>query len=163
METQIGNLLSENNFTLSVAESCTAGGIASRICSVAGSSNYFMGGVISYSNESKIRELNVKLADIEKYSAVSNQVASQMSVAVREKFNTDFSVSTSGYTGPSGKEVGKVFISVSTPEKVTVKEYFFKGNRSEICQQVILESLRILLLEIKLKKILINKRNYLYL
>ena len=66
METLIGNFLSENNFTLSIAESCTAGGISSRICSVSGSSKYFMGGIISYSDKSKIRELNVKRVDIEK-------------------------------------------------------------------------------------------------
>ena len=151
METQISNLLSENNFTLSVAESCTAGGISSRICSVSGSSNYFMGGIISYSDKSKIRELNVKRVDIEKYSAVSKEVSRQMAVGVREKFNSDFALSTTGYLGPSGKDVGRIFISVSTSEKTIVKECFFNGNRDEICNQTIDESLQILLSEIKLK------------
>jgi len=151
METQIGNLLSENNFTLSIAESCTAGGIASRICSVSGSSNYFMGGIISYSDKSKIRELNVKRADIEKYSAVSKEVSRQMAVGVREKFNSDFALSTTGYLGPSGKDVGRIFISVSTSEKTIVKKCFFNGNRDEICKQTIDGSLQILLSEIKLK------------
>ena len=151
METLIGNFLSENNFTLSIAESCTAGGIASKICSVSGSSNYFMGGIISYSDKSKIRELNVKRVDIEKYSAVSKEVSRQMAVGVREKFNSDFALSTTGYTGPSGKDVGRIFISVSTSEKTIVKESFFNGNRDEICKQTIDESLQILLSEIKLK------------
>ena len=71
-----------------------------------------------------------------------------MSELVKKKFNTDFAISTTGYTGPSGMDVGKVFISVSTPKKNIVSEFKFKGNRLEITQQIIDKSLRILLDEI---------------
>ena len=149
MEIQIGELLSTRNFTLSVAESCTAGGISSRICSFAGSSHYFIGGIISYSVESKIRDLHVKTSDIENHSVVSKEVAKQMAIGVRKKFNTDFAISTTGYTGPTGKEIGKIFICFSTFDKTIVKECMFYGNRKEICNQAIERSLQILLSEIK--------------
>ena len=145
---EIGNLLIKNNLTLSSAESCTAGGISSKLCSIAGSSKYFLGAIVAYSNQSKIRDLGVLSSDIIKYSEVSFQVSKQMSELVKKKFNTDFAISTTGYTGPSGMDVGKVFISVSTPKKNIVSEFKFKGNRLEITQQIIDKSLRILLDEI---------------
>ena len=121
----ISNILCENNLTLSIAESCSAGGISSEICSVPGSSSYFMGGVIAYSNKSKRRDLNVEDISIKKFTEVSSEVAVQMSEGIKERFSTDFSLSTTGYAGPNGKDVGKVYISVSTPSKTEVKKFFF--------------------------------------
>ena len=146
----IANILTENKLTLSVAESCSAGGISSFICSIPGSSSYFLGGIIAYSNVSKIRDLGIKEEDINIFSEVSRSVAEQRSIGVSEKLFSDFSVSTTGYTGPTGKEVGKVFISVKSPINTLVKEFHFSGNRKEITDKVIESALQILLSEIKL-------------
>jgi len=148
--TSIAKLLTENNFTLSVAESCSAGGISSCICSVSGSSSYFLGGIIAYSNESKIRDLGVLREDINIFTEVSKEVALQMSEGVSNRFSSDFSVSTTGYSGPTGKDVGKVFISVKSPKNTIVREYNFIGNREKITSQIIESALQILFSEIKL-------------
>ena len=149
-EIEIGELLSSNNLKLSIAESCTAGGISSRICEVPGSSEYFLGGIVAYSNISKIRDLSVSELDIQNFSEVSDVVALQMANGVSKKFNTEFSVSTTGYLGPSGKDVGKIFVSVKTPKKTDVVELKMQGNRKKITDQVIQQSLQILLKKIKL-------------
>ena len=150
VEAEIGELLSLYNLTLSIAESCSAGGISSRICSVPGSSNYFLGGIVAYSNSSKIRDLSVSESDIMEFTEVSKEVAVQMSEGISKKFNSDFSVSTTGYAGPLGKDIGKVFISVKTPKITDVSELKLYGNREEITDQIINHSLQILLDKIKL-------------
>ena len=149
-EVEIGGLLNLHNLKLSVAESCSTGGISSRICSISGSSNYFLGGIISYSNQSKIRDLGVSENSIKNFTEVSKEVAVQMSEGIAKKFNSDFSVSTTGYAGPIGKDIGKVFISVKTPKSTDVKELKLYGNREEITDQIIHQSLQILLDKIKL-------------
>lgn len=146
----LSKILLENKFTISVAESCSAGGISSCVCSVPGSSTYFLGGIVAYSNLSKQRDLGVREEDIKKFSEVSDIVAKQMSIGVKRKFKSDFSISTTGYSGPEGLDVGKVFISVSNPLKTVVKEYDFKGSRKEITNQIIETSLQNLISEIKL-------------
>lgn len=146
----IAKLLTENKLTLSVAESCSGGGISSSICSVSGSSSYFLGGIVAYSNSSKIRDLGVSEEDINTFSEVSSNIAEQMSVGVSKRFSSNFSVSTTGYSGPSGKNVGKVFISVKSPENLMVKEFNFSGKRKEITDKIIESALQILLSEIKL-------------
>ena len=114
VEAEIGALLTSYNLKLSVAESCSAGGISSRICSIPGSSDYFLGGIIAYNNSSKIRDLSVSESDIMQFTEVSDIVAIQMAEGISKNFNSDFSVSTTGYSGPSGKDVGKVFISIKS-------------------------------------------------
>ena len=145
----IAKILTEKKLTLSTAESCSAGGLSFSICSVPGSSIYFLGGIIAYSNKSKHRELNVNLDDLRKYSEVSEVVAKQMSIGVKNRFDSDFSIATTGYAGPKGDSVGKVFISISTPEKTTINEYLFKGTREEITSQIIENSLQNLNFQIK--------------
>ena len=145
----IATILTEKKLTLSTAESCSAGGLSFSICSVPGSSIYFLGGIIAYSNKIKHRELNVNLDDLRKYSEVSEVVAKQMSIGVKNRFDSDFSIATTGYAGPKGDSVGKVFISISTPEKTTINEYLFKGNREEITSQIIENSLQNLNSQIK--------------
>ena len=108
-EVEIGELLSLHNLKLSVAESCSAGGVSSKICSVPGSSDYFLGGIIAYSNQIKIRDLGVSEESIQNFTEVSKEVAVQMSEGIDKKFNSDFSVSTTGYAGPTGRNVGKIF------------------------------------------------------
>ena len=145
----IATILTEKKLTLSTAESCSAGGLSFSICSVPGSSIYFLGGIIAYSNKSKHRELNVNLDDLRKYSEVSEVVAKQMSIGVKNRFDSDFSIATTGYAGPKGDSVGKVFISISTPKKTIINEYLFKGTREEITSQIIENSLQNLNFQIK--------------
>jgi len=92
----------ERNCTMSIAESCTGGLICDRITSVSGSSDYFMGGMVNYSNESKAKHLAVPVDDIKRYRAVSPQVARKMAQGVQKAFNTTFGLSTTGVAGPTG-------------------------------------------------------------
>ena len=135
LEQLIGVLLSNENKTLATAESCTGGQIAQRITSVPGSSAYFKGSVVAYSNEIKTGLLNVDADDLQNYGAVSRQVVEQMAVNVREMFGVDFSVATSGIAGPGGgtpdKPVGMVWIAVSSAEKLVSREFQFNLSREQ--------------------------------
>lgn len=129
----IGELLRSENKTLATAESCTGGYTAHLITRVAGSSDYYKGSVISYANEIKVNELNVKPIDIEQFGAVSRQVVEQMAVGVQQKMKTDYAIATSGIAGPTGgsdeKPVGTVWIAIATPEGVISKKHVFGKQR----------------------------------
>ncbi|MDR0754799.1 MAG: competence/damage-inducible protein A [Prevotellaceae bacterium] len=128
-----GELLQQKNAMLATAESCTGGHIANMITANAGSSKYFKGSVIAYSNDIKIKMLGVKASDIEQYGAVSEQVASQMAQGVRIALNSDYAVATSGIAGPDGgtaeKPVGTVWIAVATPRKIIAQKYILSKLR----------------------------------
>ena len=130
----IGNLLSEKGQTLSTAESCTGGYIAHLITSVAGSSDYFKGSVVAYSNQIKEEFLNVKHKSLVDYGAVSKEVVTEMAEGVKHKFNTDYAIATSGIAGPGGgtpeKPVGTIWIAVATPSK-TITRLFQMGIHRE--------------------------------
>ncbi|MDP2972325.1 MAG: CinA family protein [Deltaproteobacteria bacterium] len=136
LEKIIGDHLRKRGWTLSIAESCTGGLICDRITDIPGSSDYFMGGMVTYSNESKARHLGVPLDDIKKYGAVSPQVAKKMAQGVRKAFGTTFGLSTTGVAGPKGgtkrSPVGRVFIGVAAGRKTWVKREDLKGSRREI-------------------------------
>ena len=100
LEEFVINKLKEKNISVATAESCTGGLVASMLTDVSGSSDVFIGTVVSYSNDIKMDQLDVSPIDIEKYGAVSEQVAKQMAIGVRERFDVDFSVSTSGIAVP---------------------------------------------------------------
>jgi nicotinamide-nucleotide amidase len=129
----LGRMLVERNQTLAVAESCTGGNIAHFLTSNSGSSAYFKGGVVAYSNEIKNKLLDVPVKVIESFGAVSQQVAEAMAVGARKALNADFAVSTTGIAGPDGgteeKPVGTVWIAVAGPSGVKSKMYIFKHNR----------------------------------
>jgi len=148
LEKTIGDLLRKKGWTLSVAESCTGGLICDLITNVSGSSDYFMGGMITYSNESKAKYLGVPLNDIKKYGAVSRPVAKKMAQGIRKGFNTTFGLSTTGVAGPTGgtkrSPVGRVFIGLANGSKKWVKKKDFKGNRRAVKKQAVEESLRLL-------------------
>ncbi|MEZ4692368.1 MAG: competence/damage-inducible protein A [Ignavibacteria bacterium] len=157
LETVIGRILRERKKTLSVAESCTGGKISSRIVSVPGSSEYYIGGVCVYSNIEKIKLLNIKEGTLSKYGAVSEETAIEMAVGVREIMKTDYSISTTGIAGPSGgtdkKPVGLVWIGFSSNEKTFAMSFLFGEERQrniERASQRALEILRRELLKIKL-------------
>ena len=153
MEEVIGQLLTKSGKTLATAESCTGGYIAQMITSVAGSSNYFMGSVVSYSNQAKINLLNVPEQAIEQHGAVSKSVVEAMATGARKKFNTDYAVSTSGIAGPSGgtdeKPVGTTWIALATPNGVKSKLFHFGEHRGRNIRRAALAALDMLRLEIK--------------
>jgi nicotinamide-nucleotide amidase len=136
LEKAIGDLLRQKGCTLSITESCTGGLICDRITDVPGSSDYFMGGMVNYSNESKSKHLGVPSNDIKKYGAVSPQVAKKMAQGVRKAFNTTFGLSTTGVAGPTGgtkrSPIGRVFIGLTQGRKVWVKKLDLKGSRRAI-------------------------------
>lgn len=117
VESAVASILSERGKTLAVAESCTGGAISARITAMAGASEYYMGGVTSYSNEAKRDMLGVSMPDVEKYGAVSETVARQMAAGALERFGTDYAISTTGVAGPGGgtpeKPVGTVWMAVA--------------------------------------------------
>ncbi len=153
IEEIVGDLLREKGKTVSTAESCTGGYIAHLITSIAGSSDYYKGSVVSYANEIKSKILNVSDEDLEKYGAVSEPVVRQMAEGVREKFGTDYALATSGIAGPAGgtdeKPVGTTWIALATPEKVTAKLYNFGEHRGRNIRRSALMALDMLRKELK--------------
>ena len=125
--------LIEKNYKIATAESCTGGLISHNLTNIPGSSNFFDRGIISYSNQSKIDLLDVNRELIEKYGAVSEEVALAMAKGLRKNFGVDIGLSTTGIAGPSGgskeKPVGLVFIGISIKDKSNVKKFIFKGDR----------------------------------
>jgi nicotinamide-nucleotide amidase len=117
----VGQLLLDRGETVSVAESCTGGGLGQMLTTIGGSSAYFMGGVISYDNQVKISLLNVNPEDLAQYGAVSDTVAKQMAAGVQKRLGTTWGLSITGIAGPGGgtdtKPVGLVYIGVAGPNQ----------------------------------------------
>jgi nicotinamide-nucleotide amidase len=158
LERVIGKILTERRQTLSIAESCTGGYISSKIVSVPGSSNYYIGGVCVYSNIEKIKLLNIKEDTLKKHGAVSEETAIEMAESVRQIMDTDYAISTTGIAGPSGgtdqKPVGLVWIGFSGKEKKYAMRFLFGNDREVNIQrsaQRALEILRRELLSIPVK------------
>ncbi len=128
-----GERLAEIGAKLSTAESCTGGLLASRLVEVAGASAWFSGGVVAYSNRAKAELLGVDISSLERFGAVSAEVAGQMARGAAEKFHSEFALSTTGIAGPSGatpeKPVGLVFYALFSPEGITVRSNIFAGGR----------------------------------
>ena len=136
LEEVIGRLLRDRGWRIATAESCTGGLIAHRITNVAGSSDYFESGVISYSNESKMELLKVPEGIIHAYGAVSRQTAIAMAEGIRRLRNTDMGLGVTGIAGPAGgtaeKPVGLVYIALSSEIRVECSELRFGGEREAI-------------------------------
>ncbi len=134
LEEITGKMLTEKNLSISTAESCTGGMLSSRITDVSGSSSYFAGGVVAYSNEFKIKFLDVKEETLREFGAVSEETAKQMAEGVRKHFNTDIGISTTGIAGPGGgtdkKPVGLVYIGYSDKNTTFASKFLF-GNFRE--------------------------------
>ena len=139
--------------TVAVAESCTAGLIASKLTLKPGSSVFFKGGIIAYQNDIKIKILGVDEQAISQYTEVSAEVVKQMAEGVRESCLADYSIATSGYAGPGGgvnnNPIGTVFIAISSDSGVDVERFIFSGNRKDIVKQASEQSLRLLYNAIK--------------
>lgn len=152
LENVIGRLLQQKGQTLAVAESCTGGYIGHLITSVSGSSSYFEGGVISYSNEVKEEHLGVSRETLESFGAVSEEVVKQMSSGVRMKLGTDYGIAVSGIAGPDGgtkeKPVGTVWIAVAGPDRTVARVFSFGANRERNIRKSALTALNMLRKEI---------------
>jgi len=135
--------------TLSLAESCTGGLIQEMITSNSGASGYFMGGIVSYSNQAKISILKVKPNTINKFGAVSEETATEMAKGAQAIFNTDISASITGIAGPSGgteeKPVGTVHIAVSLKKRIVSRKLSLSGNRENIRKKSALILLKLVL------------------
>ncbi len=133
LEQVIGNLLREHKLTLSIAESCTGGYLSHLITSIPGSSEYFLGTMIPYAYDIKMRQLGVKPEILEKYGAVSEPTIVEMANIVRAKFNTDIGVATSGIAGPGGatpdKPVGLIWIAYSDKYQTVTKKLLLSKDR----------------------------------
>lgn len=130
---EIGEELLRRGRTMATAESCTGGNIAHQITLVPGSSAWFKGGVVSYTNEVKMNVLQVPHELIDRYTEVSTQVAEAMADGARRITGADFAVSTTGIAGPTGatdnNPVGTVYIGVATPHKVVSARLVFGSDR----------------------------------
>ena len=152
LELRVGKLLEKKHLTLAVAESCTGGLLASRITDVAGSSRYFMGGIVSYSYEAKASLLGVSWDTLNTKGAVSRETVLEMAQGARRVFNADIAVSVSGIAGPGGgtpdKPVGTVWVGLATPSGEEARHFVWDGDRirnkqlsSEAALQFILDYL----------------------
>ncbi|MEG0874784.1 MAG: CinA family protein [Clostridiales bacterium] len=125
--------------TIATAESCTGGMVAKTITDMAGISSIFGYGVVTYSNEAKVKLLNVNQKTLDKVGAVSQETAYEMAKGLKELSNADFSLSITGIAGPNGgtedKPVGLVYIGLEFPDGNAVGKFIFKGNREEIREQ----------------------------
>jgi len=135
LATEVARMLVKKSLTLATAESCTGGAIGALLTSLVGSSAWFNGGVISYSNASKIKLLNVNPDAIDTYGAVSQAVVEAMAIGGCQALTADLCVAVSGVAGPSGgtsaKPVGSVWIAWCGPEqRLTSGLYHFDGDRS---------------------------------
>lgn len=153
MEEVIGDYLKRLGKKLSVAESCTGGYVSHLITAIPGSSAYFNGSVVSYSNQSKARLLGVSEALIEEYGAVSQQVVEAMAAGALMRFDADYALSISGIAGPDGgtveKPVGTVWIGLATPTGVTSKLFLFGEHRGRNIRRAALTALNLLRLDLQ--------------
>lgn len=136
---EIGRRLKKGKKHLALAESCSGGYLSHLITSVPGSSVYFKGAVISYSNELKENLLGVKSKTLKKYGAVSAECACEMALGVLKKVRSDYAIATTGIAGPGGavkgKPVGTVYIAFASKETVMAVKFNFKGSRAKVIEQ----------------------------
>ncbi len=132
LQVLVGNELLERKITIALAESCTGGMVSSMLVDVAGSSQYLLGSVVCYSNESKVRELQVCSKTLHKFGAVSKEVAVQMAEGVRNRMGSDIGVGITGVAGPGSseqKQQGLVYIAISYKGDTKCRKYEFNGDR----------------------------------
>ncbi len=148
MESVVGQLLREKGMTVSTAESCTGGNIAHLITSIAGSSDYFKGSVVAYSNEIKEQFLGVPHQIMVNNGAVSEQTVIAMAEGIRSRFATDYAIAVSGVAGPGGgtdeKPVGTTWIAVVTPTETITKKFLLGDHRGRNIRKASLAALNML-------------------
>jgi nicotinamide-nucleotide amidase len=149
LEVQLNGQLAGNPIAqIAAAESCTGGEVAHRITSIAGSSDYFQGSAVTYSNAAKTNLLGVPEKLLAEVGAVSRECAQAMAVGARRIFGADVAVSTTGIAGPGGatarKPVGLVYIALATAEQTYVEEHFFPGDRTAVVDAAAERALRLI-------------------
>lgn len=153
IEHLIHEQLSKRGLSLAIAESCTGGAIASKFTAMAGASKYFLAGVVSYSNEAKRDILGVRMEDIERYGAVSEEVARQMAEGVRRVSGADYAIATTGIAGPTGgseaKPVGTVWMAIATPTATYAQMRNSGNDRGQIISRATAYALEMLYEELK--------------
>jgi nicotinamide-nucleotide amidase len=136
IEDVLGEMLRERGQCISVAESCTGGLIGNMLTNSPGSSTYFLGGVVVYSNQAKVDLLDVSQQTLEKFGAVSEQTVREMAQGVKKRLQTDIGLSVSGIAGPDGgtkeKPVGTVHIGLAVEKEIFSGKYRFWGTREQI-------------------------------
>lgn len=149
LSARLGQRLIENKLTISTAESCTGGLLGQILTGVPGSSDYYLGGVIAYSNPVKESLLGVQHDTLIQFGAVSDPTAREMASGIRQKIGADIGISTTGIAGPSGgtpaKPVGLVYIGISSAQKTHAYECRFSGGREAIKESTVRELLTCLL------------------
>jgi len=153
LEETVGDMLVKCGYTISTAESCTGGLLGHRFTNVPGSSTYYLGGVVSYSNDMKIKTLGVQENTLQEFGAVSKQTATEMAQGVQDLFGSDLAIAVTGIAGPGGgtaeKPVGLVYITLVHNDTVWAKEFKFFTDRKlnkQLSSQVALNMVRIHLL-----------------
>ena len=145
-ESKLVKMLKERNLTISCAESCTAGLVASMIGSVPGASDVFNESYVTYSNDSKVKILGVKQETLKEHGAVSHQTAKEMAEGVKKLADSYVGISVTGIAGPTGgtisKPIGLVYIGISTNKGCTVYKYIFKGPRNVVRYKTAITVLR---------------------
>lgn len=149
----IGRLLLEKKLSIGTVESCSSGLLASQICSVSGASDYYMGSLLTYSNELKNKLADVSQETLQKYGAVSEEAVKEMAIGGRKKLGVDCCISTSGIAGPTGgtaeKPVGLVWIAIALPTKILVRKFQFGDNRERTIQMTVSSALNYLRYELE--------------
>ena len=145
LEVIVGNLLKERGATIATAESCTGGKLASLLNKHSGSSAFYKGSIIAYSNEVKEQVLKVRKDYLEQYGAVSEQVVALMAYGAKQVLNTDYAIATSGVAGPTGgtpdKPVGTVWVAWATPEKVYTECFHLGKLREQVTDRACTKAL----------------------
>ena len=148
VEYQIAEILLANGWTITTAESCTAGLIAGTLVNADGISASFKEGFITYSNEAKMKYLGVSEQTLDAYGAVSRQTAKEMAEGAARTAGTDFAVAVTGVAGPGGgspeKPVGLVYIACSFRGETVIKRCMFDGNRSQVRHATVMQALDLL-------------------
>ena len=149
----IGRLLLKKKLSIGTVESCSSGLLASQICSVSGASDYYMGSLLTYSNELKNKLADVSQETLQKYGAVSEEAVKEMAIGGRKKLGVDCCISTSGIAGPTGgtaeKPVGLVWIAIALPTKILVRKFQFGDNRERTIQMTVSSALNYLRYELE--------------
>ncbi len=142
---EIGELLRSKGLSIAVAESCTGGKLGDMITEASGSSDYFLGGIVSYGNQAKLELLGVDKSTLDSKGAVSEEVALQMAAGVRRKLHSDIGVGITGIAGPTGgtitKPVGLVYIAVSSDKDAVCVKNMFTGARAGVKTQSAVKAL----------------------
>jgi len=149
LETDVLSKLGRAGLTVAIAESCTGGRICDRLTDVPGSSEHFKGGIVAYSNDSKVKFLGVSHETLKAHGAVSEECAVEMASGVARAFEADVGISVTGIAGPGGatpsKPVGLVFIGIAMKKEQAAFRYLFDGDRRSIKAQATEQALRLAL------------------